>query len=177
CVAGSLKVDDESVTDAEDDDAGHDVDGLVTGTFGSVADTDEHSITLLVTVDEGQAGKHIKNIAVVEGDNTRPDEPREEIEIYPREPVLEGGKSAINKEAGKDHFEGGDTVIYTIKGRNTVSDSLVKDFTISDELPAGLKFVEDSFIVSHDGEATFTDGVIRATFSEVDDTEWRSVSF
>src|SRR5699024_8896242 len=97
-VAGSLKVDDESVTDAEDDDAGHVVDGLVTGTFGSVTDTDEHSITFLVTVDEGQAGKDIKNIAVVEGDNTDPDEPGEEIEIYPREPVLEGDKSAINKE-------------------------------------------------------------------------------
>src|SRR5699024_6841698 len=91
--------------------------------------------------------------------------------------VLEGDKSAINKEAGKTTYEVGDTVIYTIKGRNTVSDSLVKDFTITDELPGGLEFVEGSLIVSHGGSADITNGVITATFGDLDDTEWRSVVF
>src|SRR5699024_499835 len=106
-----------------------------------------------------------------------PDEPEEEVKIYPREPVLEGDKTAANKGAGKDKFEVGDTVIYTIQGRSTVADSSVENFVISDELPEGLEFVEDSLIVRHDGEATFTDGVTTATFGDVEDTEWRTVTF
>src|SRR5699024_10721511 len=31
--------------------------------------------------------------------------------------------------------------------------------------------------VSHDGEAEFTDGVVTATFGDVEDTEWRTVTF
>ncbi len=176
-MAGSLEVDGVSVTDAEDDDAGHVVDGEVTGNFGDITDIDEHTVTFLVTVDEGQAGQDINNIAEVKGDNTDTDEPEEEVKVYPREPVLEAEKSAENKEAGKDKFEVGDTIIYTIEGRNTVSDSLVEDFVITDELPEGLEFVEGSLEASHDGEATFTDGVITATFGDVEDTEWRTVTF
>ncbi len=176
-VPGSLEIDGTEVTDVEDGDDGHVVDGQVTGSFGDITDTDEHTVTFLVTVDEGQAGKDINNVATVGGDNTPPDEPETGIKVYPREPVLEAEKSAVNAEAGKEKFEVGDTIIYTIQTRNTVSDSLAQNVVITDELPEGLAFVEGSIEVSHEGEGTFTDGTITASFGDVTDTEWRTVTF
>src|SRR5690625_1780882 len=176
-VDGSLEVDGVSVTDGEDNDAGHVVDGEITGNFGDITDLDEHAVTFLVTVDEGQAGKDIENIAEVKGDNTDIDEPEEEVKIYPRDPVLEAEKLAVNAEAGKEKFEVGDTIVYTIQARNTVSDSLVENLTITDALPEGLVFVDGSIEVSHDGEAEFVDGTITADFGDVADTEWRTVMF
>src|SRR5690625_4800764 len=75
---GSLEVNGVPVTDEEDDDAGHVVDGEITGTFGDITDTDGHAVTCLVIVDEGQAGNDIENIAEVKGDNTDIEEPEEE---------------------------------------------------------------------------------------------------
>ncbi|GIN94131.1 cell surface protein [Siminovitchia terrae] len=177
-VAGSLEVDGQSVTDAKDDDAGHVVDGKVTGNFGNVTDTKEHTVTFLVTVDKGQSGKDIKNIAVVGGENTGdPDEPEEEVKIYPREPKLESEKSATDAEKGKEKFEVGNTIVYTIKTRNKVSDSLVQNLTITDKLPASLEYVADSLKVSHEGTGNFKGGTITANFGDVKDTEWRTVTF
>jgi len=177
-VFDSLKVDGESVSDAEDGDAGHVLDGKVTGIFGDITDTDKHMVTFLVTVDKGQAGEDIKNVAKVDGDNIDdPDEPEEEVKIYPREPKLESEKSAVNAEEGKEKYEVGDTVIYTIKTHNTVSDSLVENLTITDRLPTGLEYVKDSIKVSHDGKGEFKDGQITATFGDVGDTDWRTVTF
>ena len=176
-VEGSLEVDGEPVTDEEDNDAGHFVDDEVTSNFGDITDTNEHTVTFLVTVDEGQAGKDINNLATVGGDNTPPDEPETGIKVYPRDPVLEAEKLATNAEAGKEKFEVGDTIIYTIQTRNTVSDSLAQNVVITDELPEGLSFVEGSIEVSHEGEGAFTDGTIRASFGDVTDIEWRTVTF
>ncbi len=177
-VAGSLEVDGQKVTDAEDDDAGHVVEGKVTGTFGNVMDTDEHTVTFLVTVDKGQAGADIKNIATVGGDNTDdPDEPEEEVEIYPRDPKFESAKTAVNLDQDKEKFEVGDTVVYTIKARNTVSESIVKNFTITDKLMDGLEYVEGSLKTDPEVEATFENGTFTANFGEVKDTEWRTLTF
>src|SRR5699024_11109172 len=101
-------------------------------------------VTFEVTIESGYANETIDNIATVEGkdhedEEVPPTRPEIEIEVDYKDPVLEGEKSAENKTEGKETFEVGDTVIYTIKGRNTVSDSLVKDFTITDELPEGLE--------------------------------------
>ncbi|MFP3723474.1 isopeptide-forming domain-containing fimbrial protein, partial [Niallia circulans] len=68
-VPGTLKVDGVAVSDDEDDDAGHHVDGTFTGQFGDIQDTDEHKIEFEVKVLSGQAGKDIKNIATISGDN------------------------------------------------------------------------------------------------------------
>ncbi len=177
-VAGSLKVDDESVTDAKDDDNGHAVDGKISGQFGDIKGTDWHTLTFEVKVKAGQAGMDIKNIATVKGDNIdKPDEPEEEVKIYPREPKLESEKSATNAEKGKEKFEVGDTIVYTIKTRNKVSDSLVSNLTIEDTLPAGLELIADSLKASHDGTVEENNGVITAKFGEVTDTEWRTVTF
>src|SRR5690625_318457 len=176
-VGGSLEVDGESVTDASDDDAGQVVDGEVTGNFGDITDMDQHTVTFLVTVDKGQTGKNIKNIAVVGGDNIVPDEPEEEIIVYPRDPKLESEKSAVNLDKDKTNYEVGDTVVYTIKTRNTVSDSLVTNLTITDKLPAGLEYIEDSLEVSHESTGEFKDGTVTANFGDVKDTEWRTITF
>ncbi|WP_313432123.1 isopeptide-forming domain-containing fimbrial protein, partial [Siminovitchia terrae] len=177
-VAGSLKVDGQSVTDAKDDDKGYAVDGKIVGQFGNIKDTNWHTVEFLVKVKTGQSGKDIKNIATVDGDNIdKPDKPEEEVQIYPRHSVLESEKSASNLEKGKETFEVGDTIVYTIKTRNKVSDSLVKNLTITDKLPAGLEYVADSLKVSHEGTGDFKDGTITANFGDVKDTEWRTVTF
>ncbi|WP_181397625.1 isopeptide-forming domain-containing fimbrial protein [Gracilibacillus dipsosauri] len=177
-VAGTLIVDGESVTDAEGDDTGHSVDGNIFGKFGDVTDTEWHTLTFQVVVGEGQASQDITNIATVDGDNIDdPDKPEHEVNIYPREPNLESEKTAVNLEIGKERFEVGDTVVYTIQSRNTVTDSVVENFVLSDVLPEGLTYVEGSIKVSHDGEGMFENGTITATFGDVTDTEWRTVSF
>src|SRR5690625_347038 len=176
-VDGSLEVDGVSVTDGEDNDAGHVVDGEITGNFSDITDLDEHAVTFLVTVDEGQAGKDIENIAEVKGDNTDIDEPEEEVKVYPRNPVLEAEKLAVNAKAGKEKFEVGDTIIYTIQTRNIVSDSLVEDVVITDELPEGLALDGGRLAVNQTGEDELIEGVVTATFGDVEDTEWRTVTF
>ncbi|MBX0320611.1 isopeptide-forming domain-containing fimbrial protein [Shouchella clausii] len=177
-VPGTLKVNGEAVTDEEDDDQGHYVDGKVVGHFGNVEDTEWHTLVFDVVVLPGQAGKDIENTAVVDGDNIEdPDEPREDVEIYPREPKLESRKSATNADESKDRYEVGDTVVYTIEARNTVEDSLLENLTITDVLPEGVTFVEGSLEVSHSGTGNFEDGTVTAEFGEVKDTEWRTVTF
>ncbi len=177
-VKDSLTVDGKAVTDAKDDDSGHYVNGKVIGHFGDINDTDWHSVEFLVTVAEGQAGQDIKNVAEVDGDNIDdPDEPEEEVIIYPRDPDLESEKSAANAEKGKKKYEIGDTVVYTIKTHNIVSDSTVENLTITDTLPDGLEYVKGSLKVSNDGKGSFADGQITATFGDITDTEWRTITF
>ncbi|WP_156324095.1 isopeptide-forming domain-containing fimbrial protein, partial [Bacillus sp. JCM 19034] len=177
-VLGTLEVDGQAVTDDEDDDAGHYIDGEIVVQFGDVRDTDWHRVTFQVTVGEGQASQDIENIATVNGDNIdEPDKPSEEVMIYPREPNVESEKTAKNLEEGKINFHVGDTVVYTIRARNTVRESVVENLVISDELPEGLSYVEGSLEVSHDVSGVFEGGEIIANFGNVTDTEWRTVTF
>ncbi|TES56788.1 DUF11 domain-containing protein [Halalkalibacterium halodurans] len=177
-VPGTLRVNGEAVTDAEDDDAGHYVDGEVVGQFGNVTDTEWRTLEFQVTVGEGQASQDIENIAVVGGDNVdEPERPSEEVKIYPRFPNLESEKTATNVDTSKTQYEAGDTVVYTIRARNTVSESLLENLVITDELPEGITYVEGSLDVSHDGEGSYEDGIITANFGDVTDTEWRTVTF
>jgi uncharacterized repeat protein (TIGR01451 family) len=73
-------------------------------------------------------------------------------------PKLESRKSAKNADESKDHYEVGDTVVYTIEARNTVEDSLLENLKITDVLPEGLTFVEGSLEASHGGTGNFEDG-------------------
>lgn len=100
----------------------------------------------------GQAGKNIVNTASVSGDNTdKPDTPSQEVKVSPKDPILKSEKSVKNLDSDKGKYEAGDTVVYTIKTKNTVADSKVTDLVISDELPDGLKYIEGSLKVSHEG--------------------------
>ncbi|EME72079.1 cell surface protein, partial [Bacillus sonorensis L12] len=86
---------------------------------------------------------------VAGGDNVEtPGKPGTDIKVDPKEPKLESEKTAKNLDSDKDKYEAGDTVVYTIKTRNTVTDSLVENLTISDKLPAGLTYVEGSLKAS-----------------------------
>ncbi|WP_424161438.1 isopeptide-forming domain-containing fimbrial protein [Bacillus amyloliquefaciens] len=177
-VPGTLKVDDTAVSDDQDDDHGYYADGKASGDIGNVTDTKWHSVTFEVKVKSGQAGKDIVNTANISSDNINtPDKPSHEVKVYPRDPVLESEKTAKNLDTDKKKYEVGDTVVYTIKTRNTVSDSKIENLVISDELPAGLKYVEGSLKASNDGKATIKDGKITADFGDVTDTEWRTVTF
>ncbi|ATH94170.1 cell surface protein [Bacillus glycinifermentans] len=177
-VPGTLKVDGTAVTDAKDDDQGHFSDGKIEGRFGDVTDTKLHNVIFEVKVKAGQAGKDIVNTASIGGDNVDdPDKPSNEVKVYPRDPVLESEKTAKNLDTDKKKYEAGDTVVYTIKTRNTVSDGKVENLVISDELPAGLTYIEGSLKASNGGEATIKDGKITANFGDVTDTEWHTVTF
>ncbi|SHE14095.1 Uncharacterized protein conserved in bacteria [Chlamydia abortus] len=182
-VPGTLTVDGQAVTDTEDDDAGHSVNGVIAAQFGDVTDTEWHAVAFQVVVGEGQASKDIVNIATVSGDNISvPDKPEHEVIIYPRAPVLESKKTASIAEKGDGNsnaeaFQIGDTIEYTIQGRNIVTDSVVENFEISDELPEGLTYVDGSLDVSHNGTGKFDNGTIVANFGKVTDTEFRTVTF
>ncbi|MDP4098515.1 isopeptide-forming domain-containing fimbrial protein, partial [Paenibacillus sp. P96] len=135
-VPGSLTVDGVAVTDAEGDDKGHYVGGEVVGQLGDVPDQNWHTVQFEAIVQPGQAGKDIINIAAVEGDNVdTPDRPREEVQVYPRNPQIESEKSASNVDASKATYEVGDTVSYTIRARGVVNDTYLENLTISDTLP------------------------------------------
>ncbi|MDO8223844.1 isopeptide-forming domain-containing fimbrial protein [Bacillus cabrialesii] len=177
-VSGTLKVDDKAVTDAEDDDKGDVTKGKVSGQFGDVTDTEWHTVTFEAKIKAGQAGKNIVNTASISGDNTdKPDTPSQEVKVSPKDPALKSEKSVKNLDSDKEKYEAGDTVVYTIKTRNTVEDSKVTDLVISDELPDGLKYIEGSLKVSHEGKGSFENGKVSADFGDVTDTEWRTVTF
>ncbi|WP_282069066.1 isopeptide-forming domain-containing fimbrial protein [Bacillus pumilus] len=177
-VPGTLKVDNKEVSDARDDDKGDVTEGKVSGQFGDVIDTEWHTVTFEAKVKAGQAGKNIVNTASISGDNTdKPDKPSHEVKVTPKDPVLNSEKTVKNLDSDKEKYEAGDTVVYTIKTRNTVSDGKVKNLVISDELPAGLKYVEGSLKASNGGKATIKDGKVTANFGDVTDTEWRTVTF
>ena len=106
-----------------------------------------------------------------------PDEPSTEYRCRSEKPKLESKKSAKNADESKDGYGVGDTVVYTIEARNTVEDSLVEDLRITDQLPEGLAFVEGSLKVSEGGEGSYEDGTVTAEFGNVEDTEWRTVTF
>ncbi|MDR4996989.1 isopeptide-forming domain-containing fimbrial protein [Bacillus altitudinis] len=189
-VEGSLKVDGQGVTDAKDDDNGDYTKGTVTGQFGDIKDTDWHTITFEAKVAKGQSGKSIQNTAKVTGDNTPPDEPTTETNIDPRDPKLESEKtSEISQKAkgNKDEkqVQVGDTLLYTIKTKNSVEDSIVKELVIADKLPAGLEYVEGSLKV--DGQAVtdakdddngdYTKGTVTGQFGDIKDTDWHTITF
>ena len=189
-VSGSLKVDGTSVTDAKDQDKGDFTNGTVTGQIGDVKDTDWHTVTFEAKVAKGQAGKDIQNTANVKGENTPPDNPTTNIEIYPRDPKLESEKSAVlqkKAEGNTDekHPEVGDTLLYTIKTKNTIEDSLIENLVISDQLPKGLKYVTGSLEidgdsvtdVKDDDSGDYTDGKVTGYLGDVKDTDWHTVTF
>ncbi|WP_339295293.1 isopeptide-forming domain-containing fimbrial protein [Paenibacillus sp. FSL W7-1279] len=185
-VAGTLKVNDVQVTDDQDGDKGHFANGKIFAGFGDVTDTELRKVTFQVKVLPGQAGKNIINIAAIEGDNVgTPDRPRNEVEVYPRNPQIETDKSVANTNVTKVTYEVGDTITYTIRVRGVVNDTYLENLTITDTLPAGLEYVPGSLKV--DG-VTVTDpkdddaghsvtGDVYGSFGNVKDTDWHTLEF
>ena len=184
-VPGTLIVDGQSVTDAEGDDNGHYAWGQVAGEFGTVSDTSQHTIQFKAVVQPGQAGKDIINIATVSGDNINmPDRPRAEVKVYPRNPQIESEKFAVNT-VSKATYEVGDTINYTIRVRGVVNDTYLENLTITDTLPAGLKYVPNSLKVDgvtvtdeNDNDAGYSvTGEVYGSFGNVKGTDWHTLEF
>lgn len=184
-VPGSIKVDGVSVTDSEGDDNGHYALGQVVGEFGDVSDTALHTVQFEAVVQPGQAGKDIINIASVKGDNVdKSDNPREVVQVYPRNPQIESEKFAVNT-VSKATYEVGDTITYTIRTKAVVNDKALEDLTITDTLPVGLEYVPRSLRVDgvsvtdeKDGDAGYSvTGVVYGSFGNVQDTNWHTLEF
>ncbi|RAR44460.1 isopeptide-forming domain-containing fimbrial protein [Paenibacillus sp. MDMC362] len=193
-VPGSLKVDDVSVTDDESDqDGGFYTDGQVIGLFGDITDTEWHTLEFEAVIATGQAGKNIRNTAVAGGENvSTPSNAEEVVQVYPRHPVVESEKFAENLDAGKTHFEVGDTVVYTIRTRTVTDDAYISNLKITDTLPAGLKYVPGSLKVdgktatdeeSDDnghyvtGDVYGVTGAVYGGFGDIWDKEWHELQF
>ncbi|MGG4340484.1 Ig-like domain-containing protein [Paenibacillus lautus] len=185
-VPSTLKVDGKSVTDEEGDDNGHVVTGAVYGGFGDIWDKEWHELTFHAKIQTGQAGKDIRNMASVSGDNfDEPSMPEEEIKIYPRKPVIVSEKSATNLEAGKNTFEVGDTAIYSIRTRTVIGDTYMANLVISDTLPAGLEYIPgslkvDGVSVTDDKDSDkghYASGQVVGHFGDVRDTKWHTLEF
>ncbi|MBC2682613.1 isopeptide-forming domain-containing fimbrial protein [Bacillus toyonensis] len=182
-VPGTLRVDGKVVTDAADTDKGQFEKGKVTGKLGDVTDTEWHAVKFHAKVKAGQAGKDIQNKAKVIGENVTSQEPQVKVKVYPRDSKLESEKTA--KNLPNKNIEVGDEIKYTIKTRNTVSDSLVQNLVIEDTLPEGLEYVSGTLQV--DGKAVtdaadtdkgqFEKGKVTGKLGNVTDTEWHTVVF
>src|SRR5699024_2211318 len=141
------------------------------------------TVTFEAVIESGQSGKEIQNTAQVTSDDTEdPEEPTTTTIVDPKDPQLESAKSSSIEEKAEgntntDNVEVGDTLRYTITTQNKIEDSLVENLVITDELPEGVTYVEDSVEASHDGDATYENGVITVTYGNVTDIDVRSVTF
>ncbi|MGN7858936.1 isopeptide-forming domain-containing fimbrial protein, partial [Bacillus sp. 22483] len=110
--------------------------------------------------------------------------------IDPRDPKLESEKtSEISQKAegntNEKQVQVGDTLLYTIKTKNSVEDSIIKDLVIADQLPEGLEYVEGSLKVDDqavtdakdDDNGDYTKGTVTGQFGDIKDTDWHTVTF
>ncbi|MEH7759530.1 isopeptide-forming domain-containing fimbrial protein, partial [Bacillus pumilus] len=164
--------------------------GTVTGQFGDIKDTDWHTVTFEAKIAKGQSGKSIQNTAKVTGENTPPDEPSTETKIDPKDPKLESEKTSEISQKAKGNTDEkqvqvGDTLLYTIKTKNSVEDSVIKDLVIADQLPEGLEYVEGSLKVDAQGvtdakdddNGDYTKGTVTGQFGDIKDTDWHTITF
>ncbi|KAB2394983.1 isopeptide-forming domain-containing fimbrial protein [Bacillus cereus] len=182
-VPGTLQVNGKPVTDAEGDDNGHYVQGKFTGQLGDITDTEWHTVVFHAKVKAGQAGQDIQNTAKVTGENVPPQEPSTTVEVYPRNPKVESKKTAKNLQ--DKNIEVGDEIEYTIQMRNTISDSIVKNAVIEDQLPEALEYVPGTLqvngqaVTDAEGDDTghYVQGKVTGQLGDITDTEWHTVVF
>ncbi|HDR7793018.1 TPA: DUF11 domain-containing protein [Bacillus luti] len=184
-VPGTIRVDGKAVTDIEDSDSGHYKTGKVTGKFGDIRDTEWHTVVFQVKVKPGQAGKEILNKGKVTGDNITPQEPEKLVKVDYKDPKVEAVKEVKNSQQDKNKYEVKDTIEYTIKVRNTVKDSIIKNGLVEDPLPEGVEYVPGTIRVdgkavtdNEDGDSGhYKAGKIMGRFGDIQDTEWHTIVF
>ncbi|WP_088363403.1 isopeptide-forming domain-containing fimbrial protein [Bacillus cereus] len=182
-VPGTLQVNGKPVTDTEGDDTGHYVQGKFTGQLGDITDTEWHTVVFHAKVKAGQAGQDIQNTAKVTGENVPPQEPSTTVEVYPRNPKVESKKTAKNLQ--DKNIEVGDEIEYTIQMRNTISDSIVKNTVIEDQLPEALEYVPGTLQVNGqsvtdaegDDAGHYVQGKVTGQLGDITDTEWHTIVF
>ena len=104
------------------------------------------TVEFKVTVNDLDNGVTIENIALVDGNSTN------KVEHRYVEPIISGDKS-IETEYGEDYVVDGEKVTYTITAKN--DGDLEKLIKVSDEIPTGTTFVENSIKID-DGETSYT---------------------
>lgn len=196
-VPGSIKVmkagTETSVTDAVDSDIGDFQNNKVTVKLGDLPNSNDlpegFTVQFKVKAKSGNVGKIITNKAQVQyqdllGKTQGQKETNEVVnEIVLQDPVIESEETVKNLE--NKNIEVGDEIEYTIKMRNTVSDSLVKNLVISDTLPEGLEYVPGTLKI--DGQTVtgavdtdkgeFDAGKVSGKLGDVTDTEWHTLVF
>ncbi|HGP3673818.1 TPA: isopeptide-forming domain-containing fimbrial protein [Bacillus pacificus] len=183
-VPGTIRIDGKVVTDAEDGDSGHYKTGKITGKFGDIRDTEWHTVVFHVKVKTNQAGKEIVNKAKVTGENITPQEPEKLVKVDYKNPKVESVKEVKNLPQGKK-YEVKDTIEYTIKVRNTVKDSIIRNSLVEDQLPEGVEYVPGSIRVDGnivtDAEDTdsghYKAGKVIGKLGDIQDTEWHTIVF
>lgn len=163
--------------------------GKISVNFGHVSDTDERMVTFEAKILDNQAGKTIKNIANVKSDGLDPVNAESDFTVI-NNPLLESKKSVEIAEKAQgnsdlQHPEAGDTLFYTIETRNTAANSLVRNLTVSDAVPAELDYVPGSLTVDGvpvtdaegDDKGHYMSGQVFAKFGDVLDMNWHTVQF
>ncbi|MEH0979577.1 isopeptide-forming domain-containing fimbrial protein [Bacillus mobilis] len=184
-VPGTIKVDGKAVTDAVDQDSGHYTTGKVVGNLSDITDTGWHTVTFQAKVKSDQLDKTIRNVGKITGENITPQEPEKSIVIEPKDPKLETVKEAKNLQQGKSVYEAGDMIEYTVKMRNNMASSMIKNAIIEDPLPEGMEYVPGTIRV--DGKAVtdaedtdsghYKAGKVIGKLGDIRDTEWHTVVF
>ena len=129
---GSIKVQGDSKT--------YTIDDLTTyGINVTVPEKETRTVEFTVTVNDLDNGDKITNIAYVEGEETDP------VEHTYVEAIIDGSKASETAN-GLDYVVEGEVITYTITATNT--GDLDKNITISDQIPAGTTFVEESIRVN-----------------------------
>ncbi|MBO0429133.1 isopeptide-forming domain-containing fimbrial protein [Vagococcus fluvialis] len=119
-------------------------------TFDKVTGGQEISVTFQAKV-TSEAGKEVKNVALVEG--TDPENPDPEKPITPVTlpevvtPVIPTGKLEAEKLANQKTAKYGDIVTYTIIARNKVEGSELVNVAVEDTLPVGVTLIPNTIKV------------------------------
>ena len=134
---GSIKVQGDGKTYTIDDLTTYGIDVLVPA-------KETRTVEFTVTVNDLDNGDKITNIAYVEGEETDP------VKHTYVEAIIDGSKASETAN-GLDYVVEGEVITYTITANNT--GDLDKNITISDQIPAGTTFVEESIRVNGEERA------------------------
>ena len=119
-------------------------------TFDKVTGGQEISVTFQAKV-TSEAGKEVKNVAIVEGtDPENPDPEKPITPVTPPEvvtPVIPTGKLEAEKLANQKTAKYGDIVTYTIIARNKVEGSELVNVAVEDALPVGVTLIPNTIKV------------------------------
>uniref|UniRef100_UPI000A4A319C DUF11 domain-containing protein n=1 Tax=Enterococcus mundtii TaxID=53346 RepID=UPI000A4A319C len=103
-----------------------------------------------------------------------PDEP--EIPVTPEETP---GELETTKTVNNQSPKLGEEIEYRITFRNKVTNGVLNQVTVTDNLPRGLTFVEGSLTSEGDDpqptSLTYKDGTITAEYGKINDTKVRSI--
>ncbi|MZZ58514.1 isopeptide-forming domain-containing fimbrial protein [Enterococcus mundtii] len=158
-------------------------DGTITAEYGKISDTKARSIVFKVKVNKNAvSGKEILNIATVDDHVTPPDKP--EVPVVPEDPdqpKVPDGKLVSEKTVNQKTVKIGEELEYRISFHNTVEHGILNQVTVTDKLPKGLTYIEDSLTSEGDEpqptSVTYKDGTITAEYGKISDTKVRTIVF